>query len=434
MSEWDDFGQNAEKKRNSVVGGSLDIGMTVAALLSVATVSFAAAYLTKGIASRPFWLLGICNAAPVAALMGAVILKERIAPSMTPSTSRKSQTIFAVCSVLTAFIVGCFCQISNVEAKEAHVEMVSEGWSDLLIILDKSGSMNLEGRDIAATNAVKKLVSKMNDDAQVAMLIDVGWEENNDYEDIVPLSQRRLDFAPLYEQRDKIIKMADSPMHINENFPRAFDVACEMLENYKADGKSPTILMISDGADCTNEFRAVNYADRLNAMNVKVYYLYVDPDFSGEVSALAESTGGSSFYVSNLSELTEKMQEVVKIPVYETVYRDALRDIQISDSARIVTGVLLLMLGVLIGISLTIMLSLQGQRRFQLILSPLMAIFAFLLLAFGKEFIPKDWVREGTAFSLLGIVLMRSNVDTVKREKRSTKESKSTQMQANEVW
>lgn len=26
MREWDDFGQNAEKKRNSVVGGSLEKG------------------------------------------------------------------------------------------------------------------------------------------------------------------------------------------------------------------------------------------------------------------------------------------------------------------------------------------------------------------------------------------------------------------------
>lgn len=434
MSEWDDFGQGPEKRSNSVGGGSLDIGLTVAALLAVAVVSFALAYLTKEIVSRPFWLLGICNAAPVAALMGVVVLKEKIAPSMTPSTSRKSQTLLAVCSVLMAFVVGCFCQISNVEAREPRTELVGEGWSDLLIILDKSGSMSKDNRDQAASKAVKKLVSQMDDEAQVAMLIDVGWKENNTGSDIVPLSERRLDFAPLSAQRKKLLEMAEFPLYINENFPRAFDVAFEMLEQYKVEGKRPTILMISDGADCTNKFRAVNYADRLNEMNVKVYYLYVDPDFSGEVSALAESTGGSSFYVSNLDKLAEKMQEVVKIPVYETVYRDALRDIQISDSAKIVTGSLLLVLGALIGISLTIMLSLQGQRRFQMILSPLMAALAFLLLAYGKEVISEDWVREGTAFTLLGVVLMRSNRGTIQGGQGKAIQTTSATISVEEAW
>ena len=38
-----------------------------------------------------------------------------------------------------------------------------------------------------------------------------------------------------------------------------------------------------------------------------------------------------------------------------------------------------------------------------------MAILAFLLLAFGKNLIPVPWIREGFAFTLLGIVIMRSN-------------------------
>ena len=409
MSEWDDDllsdRQKKGKQERESIRGPLDLLMISFTLGSTAAASFIMAYLTKDIPSRPFWMLALCFAVPVTALMLSAWFKEKTFPRMTPNSSRKAQLVLALCSILAAAIVGCFCQVTNQEAK-----IPKSQWSSLLIILDKSGSMSIEDRDRAASQAVKELISKMDDNAQVAMLINVGWEENNTGSDVVPLSKRRLDFAPLGDQREKMLRLADFPMYVNENFPRAFDIACEMLDQHDRKYGNPTVLVLSDGDDITGQFHAIDYLDQFRANNAKMVYLYVDPAYSGEMMELADSTGGSSVYISDLNELTEKLQEVVPVSYF---YEDALRSIDKSTSAKIVTAVLLLLLGMLIGFSLTVMFSLQGQKRAQLILSPFMALFAFLLLAFGKSFVPESrnwiWIREGIAFTLLGIVVMRCN-------------------------
>lgn len=410
MSEWDDnFSQNPGNEKTKEAKGSWDALLTVFALAATTAVSFLVSWLTRDIGSRPVWMLGGSFAAPAAALMGSVLLKEKIWPAMTPASSRKAQIGLSFCTIAAAAVVGCFCLISNTQLDSIQT-VAGEGWSDVLIILDKSGSMDTGLRDKKATEAVTELIRRMDDSAQVGLLIDVGWEENNFGEFCVPLFQRQVQIAPLTAtQRNELTKKAEMPTYLNENFPMAFQTACEMLENYTGENGKISILMVSDGEDCTEEFRAADFADRLNEMGVQVNYIYVAPDYSEEVVKLAEKTGGSSFFVENLDELQGQMQKMVSVPVYTTVYKDALRDIQESETAKTVTGILLFLLGGLIGFSLLIMLSVQGQKRFQMILSPVMALLSFLLLAFGSGLIPTPWIREGIAFSLLGVVVMRKN-------------------------
>lgn len=431
MSEWDDL-LETEKQGKGVNTGKWDAGMTIAALVVVVFASFMVSYLTKDIPSRPIWLLFLCFAAPAAALMLAVYLKEKLFPSMTPSSSRKAQLILAICTVIAAGLVGCFCQVSNVEAQGEQTVITHEGWSDLLIVFDKSGSMMTDNRNIEATKAVKALLNTMDDEVQVGLLIDVDWET-------VPLQNRKIDFGPLKDQRDNLIKLASTPTGGVAYFGRAFDAACKMLDTYTGEGNR-AIVVISDGTDFFSDedsaerFVADNYEDKLVSRGVKVYYLYVDQDHVNEMDKLAVNTGGESIYVSNLSELTEKMQEVAKVPIKVVVYKDALRDIDESNTARIVTGILLTVLGVLIGLTLTIMFSLQGQKRLQLVLSPLMAVLSFLLLAFGSGIIPTDWLREATAFSLLGIVLMRSNRESANRNKSAEVKAEPTYAGIDDTW
>ena len=437
MSEWD-FDQSVNgKSGNSKTfqAGKWDVALTAVALVAVTAVSFLVAWLTKDIPSRPFWMLGLCFAAPVAALMLSVFLKEKASSTMTPSTSRKAQLILAGCTVLAAAVVGCFCQVTNEKADTFEEVVTGEGWSDVLIILDKSGSMSwtqetfemlLDGMDYMearehirpgdesmddmATNAVLDLIGQLDEKTQVGMLIYVGWEENKRGTEVVSLDRRLLPIEPLTpEHRQQLLNLARSPLYNNENFVRAFEVACEMIEKRGGEKGSLSILLISDGNDVTEKFRAVTFAGRLNEYGVKVNYLYVTSEPSEEMKRLAEQTGGESIYVSERVQLLDQMQKMVTVPIYTTVYKDALRDLDESERAKIVTGILLLLLGVLIGISLTVMLSVHGQRRFQVILSPLMAVCAFLILVYGKGWLPEPWIREGVAFSLLGVVLMRAN-------------------------
>lgn len=461
MSEWNEFDFDNQNQQTKTGGtGSLCWGMTLAAFLAVTAVSFLIAYLTRYTEenqARPIWMLAICFSAPVAALMLAVYLKEKIHPSMTPSSSRKAQFLLAIASVLLAASIGALCHVSNEQAgqrtvqrevivqKEVPVQKqeIREGWSDILIIMDKSSSMNINSRDSVCTQAVIDLMNDMDDYTQAALLFDYGWDD-----DIDP--KYHIDFAPLSKNRKSIQDMARTEPEGYTHFSETLEYACKMVEKYQGSGKEMAIIYLNDGEDI---FKPDSFANRLKAKNVKFYYIYVGDSRSKDMESLAKQTGGKSIDASKLENLKEDMKELVQIETLETVevteiqevteeitelvYSDALRDINKSQKAMVVTGVLLLALGILIGFSLTIMFSLQGQKRFQMILSPLMAILAFLLLVFGDRLIPAEenrWILEGIAFSLLGIVLMRSNSGTIQRAKGITGSYESVSSPADEAW
>ena len=73
------------------------------------------------------------------------------------------------------------------------------------------------------------------------------------------------------------------------------------------------------------------------------------------------------------------------------------------------TGIMLLLEGLTVGVGLMLLLSVRGQKRFQALLSPLLAVAAFLLLKVVHIDSLPQWVLEGIAFSLFGLVFMMRN-------------------------
>lgn len=65
----------------------------------------------------------------------------------------------------------------------------------------------------------------------------------------------------------------------------------------------------------------------------------------------------------------------------------------------------------MIGGGLTLLFSRTGQRRAQLWISPLMCMLAYGLLCFGSSIVQSSVIREGIAFTLIGVVLMRTNLE-----------------------
>ena len=75
------------------------------------------------------------------------------------------------------------------------------------------------------------------------------------------------------------------------------------------------------------------------------------------------------------------------------------------------TGIMLALEGFVIGLGLWLMLSVHGQLRMQMIISPVMGILGLILLkyvGFNAE-MAGWWVIEGLAFTLLGVVFMTQN-------------------------
>lgn len=79
-----------------------------------------------------------------------------------------------------------------------------------------------------------------------------------------------------------------------------------------------------------------------------------------------------------------------------------------SVTSQVLSGLMLLFEGLVIGLGMTLMLSLSGQKRAQIVLSPLMGIAAFILLKV-TNLGDVSWMTEAIALSLLGVVFMRSN-------------------------
>ena len=386
-------------------------------------------------------MLAICFAAPVSALMLSVYLKEKMAPTMTPSTSRSAQLVLVLVSIVMGAVVGCFCQFSNTEAKERQ-EIVRTGWNNILIIQDKSGSMDSiastgTSRNDMASKAIAELLNKIEGEPQVGLLIDVDWG-------FKPLETRYVPMAPLTPaQRNTLIQKSQIPCTGIADFKLAVETVCSILSAKTDLEGGVTVLIVSDGVDyhqddSTKSFKAGDYIDKLKQLGATVNYIYVNQDYSGEMAKLAAATNGQSYFAERSEDLLNQMQKVSTVVEIDYIYKDALRDINDSNTARIVTGIMLLILGALIGLSLTVMLSNQGQKRFQLILSPLMAIAAFAVLIIGREFLPEAWIREGVAFSLLGIVLMKTNLQgsAIKKNTRDSIDSSghSHDLSVEETW
>lgn len=263
MSEWNndedftdipsstDSGQRVSPNKSAT--GGLHVAMTISALLAAAAGAFGMAYATADVASRPYWMLGLCVAVPVAAMLLAVMITESITGRMTESYTRGRQVLVSLACTAVAFVLGMMFNVSStIETTEEIVTeetVVTEGWSNVLIVLDKSGSMYADGRDTMATRAMQNLMDHIDDGVNVGLLIDVGWAENNEPDDIVPLSSRVVPIAPMdASHRTALKQMINHRLVVNENFPLATQTAIDMITEYTAGNPMPfTILYLSDG-------------------------------------------------------------------------------------------------------------------------------------------------------------------------------------------
>ena len=149
---------------------------------------------------------------------------------------------------------------------------------------------------------------------------------------------------------------------------------------------------------------------------------------SNPLMKLASSTGGTgtSIGVSELSDYFEGIQNSVE-PDWNEYYQELRTSgevdfdlIRVSDpEANLLCGTMLGLEGLAIGLCLMLMLSVSGQKRIQPLISVIMAAAAFVLLkilgpgigpvAGAPKLQMPQWLLEGIAFSLLGVMLMRKN-------------------------
>lgn len=411
MSEWDDLGTTSSttkgrkgeiknKPVSTAANGGWNVAQTVVAFFSVALAATAVAWLTRNVESRPLWMLVCCVAAPVLVLMAAVMLVEKVTSAMTPQTSRGTQMALAALTVLVAGLVGLLCQVTNVEAQQQEEQVVGEGWQDTVIVMDKSYSMSGKD-DREATNAVIQLLSQMDDSVSVGFVA-----YSHEVMGSVPMGKLTN------EHKQEIMHIAQMETDGTTDFDVALDEALNLIRQAPDVSNGVAIIFVTDGySECR---KANQFLTEMQKEKVTLYYIRVgNADENPEMADLAAATNGKVIQTTDISALQDDMVKTIQKTITKAVRFDALRDIEKSDKAKLVMALLLALLGILIGLTLTILFSRQGQRRAQLLISPLMAMLAFAILAYGKPLIPEGWMREAIAFSCFGVVVMKKNAVSV---------------------
>ncbi len=452
MSEWDfndtdvseDFSSShrGKRKKKDYVG-NLNTGMTIGCLLAVVAVSFLVAWLMKDTA-RNFWAMGLTFAAPFAALMGSALLVENATGRMTPQCSRNAQRICVLVTVVAAFVIGCLSEILH---QPVIVERVEPEY-DYLIVVDKSGSMVFSELEEPSKKALHELIDYMEDGNNVGIVAfasEVAGEQ-----DIAPLDDKqRARIGAVIDFENNVTSTYDAATNTTNyvgsgtNFSEAMGSAMKLIERMPDRTRITRIILVTDGDYASigdfDEFNAwVSKQNNLNFGEKQVELCAIQLGEAPMLDMVKEAvnlTGGTIYDHVQIDELASQLQTlkttiIIPEPVdtLKATYAGQTADGKPNTPYMILTCVLLILQGLLCGIALKIMFSVEGQFRFQTILSPLMGLTAFLLLNFGRYIgIAPAWFCEAIAFSCFGLVFMRENLNTgrnVTRKNDSGKKKK----------
>ena len=412
FDNWDSDSVSGSAGNTSGAGFSPGCGgwhwlQTLIAIVIVALLSMLCAYLTRTVEERPVWMMGLIFMVPTAALMAATILVEKNTSAMTPSSSRRPQFILAVTATVLTFFVACICDLIYLYGfkkpltPSMAVNVPYETSDRLLLVTDPTYSMAESGAGAEAASLSASILDKC----------DAGWEVGLVSGDV------KINFAALAKKhKDKLLKeIKKTPDKGRLYYEDAITAALEMAE--KAGSGVPTrILLLTDGKHTWSKNGESDLTERCLRANVTVSCVQLGSGTDPVLLSLVSSTGGklldkgSALTILDGMESTRYTSEVFPASVEEKLELDLLRNRE--PSAILICAIMLLLEGLSLGICISLMLSLKGQFRIQYVLSPVMGVLAFALLKFiwdNNDIATTWWIKEGLAFSLLGIVVMRKN-------------------------
>ena len=399
MSEWD-FNESGSSSGNSAryTTGGLNSAMSIVCLLVVAGVSFLMAWLMKDVV-RSFWQMGLTFAAPFAALMFSSLMVERNTHLMTPSTSIGPQRWFALATIVVAFAVGCLTVLLHEPVK------IMVGQYDYVLAIDKSWSMNGE-RDRKCQEAVNKLIDGLSDNTRVSVVVfDDGILDSTDLLPLAADHRKRLSAAVAIRPNG------------GTKFDPALNEARRIIDQAGDHNRPVRIVLLSDGDGSFFTYKDfIQWAQ--NAPNkVELSAIQINGRTKNEVRSAVEATGGTIQDEASVDKLGTNLGKVISsgnsedVDTLKATYNGQTADGKSNTTYKIMSLVMLVLLGLLAGFSLMIMFSSRGQFRVQVIISAAAGVAAFLLLNFGKSIgLAPAWVCEAVALSLFGLVFMNKNL------------------------
>lgn len=386
----------------SPVKGGWHWQQTFVSLMVVAALSFLIAYLTRTVNNRNTLLIGLSFMVPMAAMLFSALMVENASNAMTPYYSRKAQAIVALLGTLATFTVGCLCDaiyLGNLTPVYETVSVTSNE-CNFVFAMDKSGSMS-GNRDRESIQAINDILDSLPDDVSVGLVLFSSDVLKNG---TVPMA--RLTAA----QRSQLKSTLTMDPTGLTNFDQPLQTALNLYDqNPPTNGYPTRIVMVSDGVGDLST--AEDIINRCKADSLSISCIQLESSLDPALQHVIDATGGSGHSIHDYGDLITTLQEVTQLVTHRQyeIDQDLLRSR--SSRAIIITLIMMLLEGLSIGMALWLMLSVKGQFRFQVILSPLMSLASFALLKFAplSLFDGQQWLLEGAAFTLLGVVFMRRN-------------------------
>ena len=380
---------------------------TVISLVIVGLLSMLCAWLTRTVEERPVWMMGLIFMVPTAALMAATLLVEKNTSAMTPVTSRKPQLKFALIATVLTFLVACICDLVYLYGfkkpltPSITVNVAYETSDRLVIVTDPTYSMAQSDAGALASGISASILDRCSPDWEVGLV------SGSTSVGVSALSG---------EQKTRLLaEINKSPDQGRLYYQDSVIAALGMAE--QAGNDRPTrILLLTDGLHTWSRDEDTDLTERCRKANASVSCVLLGSELDPVLTALIRATGGKILSAGNAGSILEGMQStrytssVIPASVEEKLKLDLLRNRE--PSAILICCIMLLLEGLSLGICISLMLSVKGQFRFQNILSPLMGILAFVLLKYiwdNDDIATTWWLKEGIAFSLLGIVVMKRN-------------------------
>src|SRR5437588_1190121 len=190
--------------------------------------------------------------------------------------------------------------------------------TDLMLIVDYSGSMNAKMKDgaakvVSAKKCVSDLIDKLTNDLNVGLVI-YGTNKKRGCEDIdVAQPLGPIDNAGLKAKINKYNATGMTPI------AASLEVAGKELSKSKG---GPAIVLVTDGAEsCHGDPAGV--AAKLAAQfgvkfGISVIGFGIEPKEKAELANIAEKGHGKLLTVENASELASALQKVVAVKVAPT--------------------------------------------------------------------------------------------------------------------
>lgn len=398
MNDFDSFSYPDTSFRQPAPGGRETHGwhwaLTLLSLVLVSGLSFLMAVLTKDVQDRSVWLMGLIFMVPAGAMFLAAMIMEFSLGAMTPSTSRRAQTIIATAATLATFLVACLC-----DAIYLYGGFIGESSDNVIFLVYERNAVGNTKTDQAIMGVVDEIMQKSGSRVQVGLFIfdtaDMSDSRNNGV----------IDFAPLTKELRSEIYDALILGKKKQSISYGHEQAYHWVENSGTTRPTRMIFVCDFGITYGNGHYTQTEWDRdlIQLANDRISLYFMSPATPEKgMKYMAEHSGGQVLTNYSADDILTNLRAFVRSD------GDMLR--ADTHSATVLTGVMLILEGLVIGLGMMLLLSVRGQMRFQVILSPLLAVLAFLLLKVLpiKDSMPQ-WVLEAVAFSLLGIVIMRRN-------------------------